>query len=101
MLNYDLQLSILKTLSTTYVDDKRVEISSKDFSSKYDDFLLNITYLKREKLVDLSSVSTRNIHNADDSVSESYAVARATITHSGIKVLAGLSANKVVVNPYY
>lgn len=101
MLNFDLQVSVLESLSATYVDEKRVEISSKDFDVDADVFLLNITYLKREKLIDLSSISVRSTAaNTEEAKNDQYCLARATISHAGIKVLSELSANKLVLNTY-
>lgn len=101
MLNFDLQLAVLKSLAATYVDEKRVEISSKDFDADADNFLLNITYLKREKLIDLSSVSVRSsATSTEESKNDQYCLARATISHAGIKVLSELNSNKLILNPY-
>ncbi|MDD3267340.1 MAG: hypothetical protein PHC75_09220 [Burkholderiales bacterium] len=102
MFNYELQVSLLKSLSATYVDDKRVEITSKDVNASQNDFIANITYLKKEKLIDLSSLSTRSaITNEETGTSsDAYAIARATITHAGIKTLADLASEKLVKNTY-
>lgn len=103
MFNYELQISLLKSLTATYIDDKRIEISSKDVNTSQNDFITNITYLKKEKLIDLSSLSTRSaIINEDTGTTtfDAYAIARATITHAGIKVLADLSNDKLVKNTY-
>lgn len=96
MLNYELQLSILKAVSSTYTDDKRTEISSKDFDVSAEEFIANVTYLKREKLIDISSLSTRSSQTDDTN----YSLVRVTITHAGMKVLAELTANKIITNPY-
>ena len=48
MLNFELQLSILKSISTTYADEKRVEINSKQFDVDQDTFVYNMAYLKKE-----------------------------------------------------
>ena len=48
MLNFELQLSILKSISATYADEKRVEISSKQFEVDQDTFVYNMVYLKKK-----------------------------------------------------
>lgn len=98
MLNYDLQVAILKSLEHTYTDEKRIDVSSNDHNVSVQDFYNNITYLKREKLIDLSSLSIRT--NNDEAEKVEYALARATINHNGIKVLACLNATKIIINPY-
>lgn len=102
MFNYDLQVSLLKTLSTTYVDDKRIEISSADLGVTQQNFVANLVYLKKEKLIDLSSLSTRSATTNEETgiTTDGYAIARATITHAGMKVLADLSNDKLVKNAY-
>lgn len=96
MLNFELQLALLNAVSATYVDDRRVELSSNDFNTTSDIFTLNITYLKREKLIDLSSLSTRTTAES----AEHYTIARVSITHAGMKTLASLSAKELVENKY-
>lgn len=102
MFNYELQISLLKSLATTYIDDKRIEITSKDVNASQNDFITNITFLKKEKLIDLSSLSTRSaITNEETGTTfEAYAVARATITHAGVKTIADLANEKLVKNLY-
>lgn len=97
MLDFNLQLSLLTAAASTYVDDRRVELASTDFATSNEEFVLNITYLKREKLIDLSSISTRN---APAEGASNYVVARVSITHAGMKTLADLSAVKTVINKY-
>ncbi len=97
MLNFDLQIAILRSLVPSYVDEKRLEITSTQFKTEQDSFMFNLQYLKREKLVDISSISNRSnttTTNFDDAVhllnikSDTYTLARCSITHLGIKALS-------------
>ena len=93
MLNFEFQQAILKLLTVTYVDEKRVDLLSKEFTVSTEEFIFNLLYLKREKLIDLSSLSSRN--NQEDGLA--YAVARAVITHAGLKAYAHLAKIKLIV----
>jgi hypothetical protein len=97
MLNYELQLAILNELAVTYLDEKRIEITSKQFGVDQHSFALNLTYLKREKLIDLSSLSSRaavvvepNVEAASSKTlsTDAYTLARCVITHTGLKALS-------------
>lgn len=105
MLNFELQLSILKSISATYADEKRVEISSKQFEVDQDTFVYNMVYLKKEKLIDLSSMSSRAAVNALISSDEpetvattpaSYTIARCIITHAGLKALCANNGTRII-----
>ena len=106
MLNFELQLSILKSISATYADEKRVEITSKQFEVDQDTFVYNMVYLKKEKLVDLSSMSSRAAVNAIISSDEpetvaapataSYTIARCIITHAGLKALCANNGTRII-----
>ena len=97
MLNHELQLQILKTLAATYIDERRIEISSSQYKAEQNIFTLNLIYLKKEKLIDLSSLNTRPLTilaiNADEpetmkeNASDNQIIARANITHQGMKAL--------------
>lgn len=99
MLNLDLQLALLKSLQATYVDEKRIEITSKQFKVNQELFVFNLLYLKRERLIDLSSLSTRTSAATSlesdepdtvksDVAQDGFTLARCLITHAGIKALA-------------
>ncbi len=88
---FEFQQSILKLLVPTYVDEKRVDLLSKEFAVSNEEFVFNLVYLKREKLIDLSSLSTRTQEEG-----LVYSVARAVITHSGLKAYAELTNLKLV-----
>ena len=106
MLNFELQLSILKSISATYADEKRVEINSKQFDVDQDTFVYNMAYLKKEKLLDLSSMSSRTAANAVVSSDEpetvaapastSYTIARCIITHAGLKALCANNGTRII-----
>ena len=89
MLNFEFQQAILKLLTVTYVDEKRVDLLSKEFTVSTEEFIFNLSYLKREKLIDLSSLSSRN--NQEDGL------AYAVITHAGLKAYAHLAKIKLIV----
>ena len=63
MLNFEIQLSILKSISATYADEKRVEISSKQFEVDQDTFVYNMVYLKKEKLTQAKKAMRQFIAN--------------------------------------
>lgn len=107
MLNLDLQLTLLKALQATYVDEKRIEITSKQFEVNQELFVFNLLYLKREKLIDLSSLSTRapvatSLESDEpDTVKtavtqDGFTLARCLITHAGIKALATQLGTKFI-----
>lgn len=91
MLNFEFQQAILKLLVSTYVDERKVDLLSKEFAILADEFVFNLIYLKREKLIDLSSLSNRAQEDGAH-----YAVARAVITHAGLKAYAELAKVKLV-----
>lgn len=97
MLNFDLQVAILRSLVPSYIDEKRLEITSAQFKADQESFIFNLQYLKREKLIDLSSVSSRSTTTTtslEDAIqllnakSDTYTLARCNITHAGIKALS-------------
>ena len=107
MLNLDLQLTLLKALQATYVDEKRIEITSEHFEVTHDLFVFNLLYLKREKLIDLSSLSTRaavvtplesdEVETVQAATThEGFTTARCLITHAGIKALATQMGTKFI-----
>ena len=104
MLNFDLQVAVLQSLVPSYIDDRRIEISSKQFAVSNDIFIINMTYLKKEKLVDISSLNSKNhavvAMVADEAetvkATETVTLARCYLTHLGLKALSAHTQVKLI-----
>ena len=106
MLSFDLQLAILQSLLKTYIDDRRIEINSQQFTSDNDVFLVNIIYLKKEKLIDVSSLHGKSSTSAPISSdepetikkpeNEAFTLARCNLTHLGMKAVSAISQIKLI-----
>lgn len=106
MLSSDLQIKILQALEKSYIDERRIELSAQQFKVSAESFILNLTYLKHERLIDLSGISNRSVNSAnligendENEIQKTFSTtARALITHAGIKALAASQGIKLIIN---